>query len=179
MDKQTRIKSKMVEVTNLGLTDKTSYHSYDQIYPILLYPFLDKKLNILEIGTGKGGGLKILSELFTESTIYGLDHNYSILEIETEGTNIKLLSQSDQSNINLDELPNIDIVIEDASHDYRKSIETFNLILPKLNKGAIYIIEDVYPQYKELYMNDKRFEVYDLSHVKDRGDDIVAVFENI
>ena len=33
---QQKIKDKMIEVTNLELTDKTSYHAYEEVYPFLL-----------------------------------------------------------------------------------------------------------------------------------------------
>ena len=173
------IKEKINEYSNNGLTDKSTYHSYDTIYPRIMEKFLGKNNNILEIGTGNGGGLMILSESFPESTVYGLDHNYSILKIETVGTNIKLLKETDQNDENfINEIPMLDLVVEDASHDYNKSIKTFEMVIGKLNPGAIYIIEDVYPQYIENYNNDGRFEVHDLRKNKDRGDDIIAVYKH-
>ena len=171
------IKEKINEYSDKGLTDKSTYHSYDTIYPKLLDRFIGRNNNILEIGTGHGGGLKFLSESFPESTIYGLDHDYSILKIETENTNIKLLEQMDQNNARLIEmLPMLDIVIEDASHIYTKSIKTFEMLVNKLNEGALYIIEDIYPKYLNYYNNDPRFEIYDLRANKGRGDDIIAVY---
>jgi predicted O-methyltransferase YrrM len=171
------IKQIMIEVTNLGLTDKASYHSYDHIYPEIIAEFTEKKLNILEIGTGHGGGLIILSKVFPDSNIYGIDYDYSILKIETENTNITLLKESEQTNRNIvDGVDNIDIVIEDASHSYEKSMITFDIVEKKLNKGAVYIIEDVYPEFKPLYQADPRFEVIDLTHIKNRGDDCIAVY---
>ena len=172
------IKEKINEYSDKGLTDKSTYHSYDTIYPELMSKFLGKKNNILEIGTGQGGGLKVLSESFPESTVYGLDHNYSILSIDVTDTNITLLKETDQNSEGfITELPMLDLVVEDASHDYNKSIKTFELVVGKLNSGAIYIIEDVYPEYLDKYNSDPRFKIYDLRNNKNRGDDIVAVYE--
>jgi trans-aconitate methyltransferase len=179
MNKQ-QIKQLIIDITELKLTDKASYHSYEFIYPELLEPYSNGiPLNILEIGTGYGGGLLILSKIFPESTVYGLDHNYDILTIPLNNTNIILLEAMDQTDpSSLKEIEGIDIVIEDASHDYIKSIQTFEMIKPKLNKNALYIIEDVYPQYLDNYKNDSRFEIVDLSQIKNRADDIIAIYRN-
>ena len=43
---QQKIKDKMIEVTNLELTDKASYHAYEEVYPFLLDKFIGKKCNM-------------------------------------------------------------------------------------------------------------------------------------
>ena len=40
---QQKIKDKMIEVTKLELTDKASYHAYEEVYPFLLDKFIGKK----------------------------------------------------------------------------------------------------------------------------------------
>jgi len=176
-DIQLKIKQKIIEVSNLGLTDKATFHSYEELYPYLLEESIGKKLNILEVGVAKGGGLIILSQLFPESNIYGVDRSYKELELQEEYRNLKMLPESDQTNPNLvNQLPNLDLVIEDASHDYYKSMETFNIIKSKLNENAIYIIEDIFPEYRSFYDNDERFKIYDLTHIKNRSDDVAAVY---
>ena len=62
---QQKIKDKLIEVTNLKLTDKASYHAYEEVYPFLLDKFIGKKSNMLEVGMSWGGGMQILSELLT------------------------------------------------------------------------------------------------------------------
>ena len=37
---QQSIKDKMIEVTKLELTDKASYHAYEEVYPFLLDKFI-------------------------------------------------------------------------------------------------------------------------------------------
>jgi hypothetical protein len=176
---QSKIKEKIIEISNKGLTDKSTHHSYEEIYPYLLENFIDKKLYILEIGVAIGGGLKILSDLFPNSYIYGLDIDYSQLKIDIINTNITLLPEQDQSDPKLiQSLPNFDIIIEDASHDYNKSMDTFNIFKDKLNKNGVYIIEDIYPHYKPYYDQDNRFKIYDLRHIKNRQDDVLAVYYN-
>jgi predicted O-methyltransferase YrrM len=174
-----QIKEKIIEVTNLGLTDKADYHTYEDVYPSLLEKFIGKKNDILEIGIGGGGGgLKILSDLFPESNIYGIDYNLSICTLFDLSTlpNVELFEFDQCDSKMLDNLPMLDFVIEDASHDMVKSIQTFELLESKLNPGAVYVIEDVYFNFYDSYIKDGRFEMIDLRNVKGRGDDILAVY---
>lgn len=191
---QNKIRQIIIEVTNNGLTDKSNLHSYDEVYPILFEKYLDKDdITIFELGTGFGGGLIILSEVFPNAEIYALDHNYTgpyclypeflpndrkehqIAKID--GRNIKLLPEMDQSDPKILELtPQFDIIIEDACHQYYKSMESFNLLEQKLKPGGIYIIEDIYPDFYDFYKNDSRFELFDLRSIKGRGDDVLAVY---
>lgn len=176
---QKLIKNKIIEVTKMGLTDKADYHAYEYIYPDLLEKFIGKSNNILEIGIGGGGGgLKILSDLFPESKIYGIDNNLEICILFDVSTlsNVELF-EFDQCDAKiLDNLPMLDLVMEDASHDMVKSIKTFEMLESKLNPGAVYIIEDVYSHYYDDYIKDGRFEMIDIRSIKGRGDDILAVY---
>ena len=78
----------------------------------------------------------------------------------------------------LDKLPMLDFVTEDASHDMVKSIKTFELLESKLNPGAVYVIEDIYPNFYDSYVKDGRFEMIDIRDMKGRSDDILAVYYN-
>ena len=92
--------------------------------------------------------------------------------------NIKLLPEMKQtSRIISRYVPrNLTLVIEDASHIYKDSIKTFELIEPYLSDGGIYVIEDVYPEYLTKYGKDSRFEIFDLRKFKNREDDLIAVY---
>ena len=178
---QKQIKEKIIEVTKLGLTDKSDYHAYENVYPSLLEKFIGKKNNILEIGIGGGGGgLKILSDLFPESNIYGIDYDLSICTLFDLSTlpNVELFEFDQCDPKMLDKLPMLDFVTEDASHDMVKSIKTFELLESKLNPGAVYVIEDIYPNFYDSYVKDGRFEMIDIRDMKGRSDDILAVYYN-
>lgn len=179
MNKKQKIKDKIIEVSKLGLTDKATYHSYETVYPALLEKYVGKKNNILEIGIGGGGGgLKILSDIFPESKIYGVDNDISRCNLFDLSTlpNLELF-EFDQCDIKMiEKLPGLDFVIEDASHEMQMSIKTFEILEHKLNPGATYVIEDVYPHFYDSYLKDGRFEVIDLRKNKGRDDDIIAVY---
>lgn len=175
---QQKIKDKIVELTETGMTDKADYHSYEEIYPILLEKFLGKSHNMLEIGIGGGGGgLKMLCDIFPESNIYGIDNQVSRCQLNFKDyENLKVFQFDQCDSTMLERLPMLDFVTEDASHIFELSIRTFEMLESKLNTGAVYVIEDVYPQYYDLYLKDGRFEMHDLRNLKDRGDNIMSVY---
>lgn len=174
---QQKIKDKFIEISKVGLTDKANYHAYEEVYPYLMDKFIGKKCNLLEVGTATGGGLRILSELFPDSNIYGIDWNLGMLEIDLKDyPNVEVFEFNQCDPAFVDKLPMLDFVTEDASHQFDASIRTFELIEPKLNPGAVYVIEDVYPQFYDAYHDDGRFDVYDARKIKGRGDDILAVY---
>lgn len=176
---QQKIKDKFIEVSKLGLTDKADYHAYEEVYPYLLDKFLGKKCNILEVGVAKGGGLKILSELFPESNIYGIDWDLSQLEVDIDSlSNVQVFRGDQRDSALMEKLPELDFVTEDASHQFNDSITTFELLKPKLKYGAVYVIEDVYPQFVDSYEADGRFDIYDATEIKGRGDDVLVVYNN-
>ncbi len=176
---QKKIKDKIVEITELGFTDKASYHSYETVYPLLLEKFLGKCNNILEIGIGGGGGgLRILSDIFPESKIFGIDNDIkrcNLFDLETL-SNVQLFEFDQCDEKMLEKLPMLDFVIEDASHEMHMSIKTFEILEKKLNLGAVYVIEDIYPHFFNEYLKDGRFEMIDLRECKGRGDDVLAVY---
>lgn len=171
------IKETLIYCSKDGLTDKAREHSYEYMYPQLLESYYDKQNNILEVGTRYGGGLKFLHDCFLNSKIYGVDCSYGTLRINVNDfPRLTLLPECDQCNIDINLLPDLDIVTEDCSHIYEYSIKTFELLKPKLKSGAIYIIEDLLPEYVERYKTLQCFEIINLTHVKNRIDDICAVF---
>lgn len=173
------IKNNLIECSKDEFTDKAFHHSYEYVYPDLLERFYHESNNILEVGIDKGGGLKFLHDTFLKSNIFGIDGNLSNFKLDLNIFNrIKLLPEMQQDSIDINLLPELDIVIEDASHEMSKSIKTFEILKPKLRKNGIYIIEDIYPQFVDLYKNIEYFEIIDVRHIKNRGDDVCAVYYN-
>ena len=67
------------DLTKLGIkymTDKAYFHSFTEFYNNYFYQFqkLDN-INILEIGIGEGGSLRMLNEFFPNANIYAIDIN--------------------------------------------------------------------------------------------------------
>lgn len=162
-------------------TDKGSYHAYEEFYSDFFIKFLDKKINLLEIGVAGGVSLKLWQEILPKANLYGADANYKYLQYPIEDfKDMVLLPEGDQTDPEIfKNIPLMDIIIDDASHIACNSIKTFNILNNKLNNGGIYIIEDVWEEQLKEYPEDflKQFKIVDLRKYKNRGDDMLLVFE--
>lgn len=140
----------MDTLSQLGIkygTDKIGKHNYLPVY-YELFRNKNKRRRVkkmLEIGVGEGKGLRMFRDFFTYAMIYGA-------EIEEERVfseeRIRVI-QCDQSSfkdlVRLIRVTgcDLDFVIDDGSHDPENQLYTCLQIVPLLQKGSIYIIEDV------------------------------------
>jgi cephalosporin hydroxylase len=166
------------------LCDKCSHHAYDHFYPRLLSKLQNREpLHILEIGVYRGGSLKIWTEVFPNAKYYGVDWNYSNLQIDVANNkNVVLLTgnQSDPNMKKVFEKLNIkfDLIIDDGSHQIFDQMSSFNLLKDFISKDGYYVIEDIYPEhnYPEEFKN--QFVDVDITHIKKRKDDRLFVYHN-
>lgn len=133
-------------------------HNYTPFYYKL---FKDKKKKIkkvLEIGIGSrkaiqwvpdqyqtGASLLMWQDFFPNAHIYGVDIDPSTI-FQTERITTFLFDTRESSNLLKligDIGSNIDLVIDDGSHNERNQIRAVRTLLPLLKKDCIYIIEDV------------------------------------
>lgn len=182
MDFNYAVKNKLIEFSNKGLTDKASGHSYDLVYPSLLEKYKDvKDFTLLEVGTWRGHSMVIWSELFPNGKIYGIDIDYSPLEIDPlQYNNMIILPEGSQDDPNAFKgLPKFDFIIDDASHQKDLTVKTFNILKPYLKNGGTYVIEDVNDwseggSYPKDFLD--HFQRIDLRSNKGRLDDVVLVY---
>jgi len=140
----------MDELTKLAVkygTDKWGKHNYTPVYYEMFKSVKDDIKKVLEIGIAEGAGLRMFRDFFPNATIYGADideKRVSLIEDED-----RIVSYCfDQSNIkNIYDLftflSDVDIVIDDGSHEPIDQILTCYGAMPLLKESAIYIIEDV------------------------------------
>jgi hypothetical protein len=127
--------------------DKSIRHTYHEIYPNIFEKFLDKKINLFEIGIDQGKSLKVWKEFSTNCNVFGMD-----IGVEINNDDVKII-KGDQSNINdlyrvLSEIPKCDIIIDDGSHVPEHQLKTFYFLFEHLLKnGGVYVIEDVECSY--------------------------------
>lgn len=164
-------------------SDKGSNHAYEYFYPDIFEQYKDKKdLKILEIGISIGYSLKMWSEIFPNAKIYGMDQNYSQLNLtEEEKKRFIFLSEGSQADQNIfKDCPLFDIIIDDASHIPSLTFETWNILKNKLSPNGVYIIEDVDPNDSNWNTSDYKntFNYIDLRHIKNKNDDIIYVYYN-
>lgn len=165
--------------SDIGCNDKGSTHSYLESYDRLFSPYRSN-CSFLEIGLAMGDSIKLMDEYFENSKIIGVD----ISVVFTPGTykNDVNIIEADATKAEFLELikdKTFDIIIDDGSHMEEDQAKTFNLLKSRMNKGGIYIIEDILA----LDHNRNRFEalhdnceIIDLRKIKGRFDDVLIIY---
>ena len=127
---------------------------YFDVYERYGSSFRNKDVHFLEIGIYKGGSLDMWqSFLGSQATIYGVDIDPSVKSFEQEGYIIYIGDQSDKVFLESlkEQVPPLDIIIDDGGHYPQQQIRSFISLFPHVKDNGIYIVEDVhtsyYPQY--------------------------------
>ena len=126
------------------------WNHYFEIYNRHLHHLRDKKINILEIGISHGGSLQMWEHYFKgNATIYAIDINPECKKLESENIKIFIGSQEDESFLrNLRQnIPRIDVLIDDGGHTMKQQVTTFNLLFDHVADDGIYICEDLHTSY--------------------------------
>ena len=124
--------------------------NYLDIYNQYFSPLRSQQLTLLEIGIREGASLRTFRDYFSNGTVLGLDINP-----ETEFTEKRIKSYiGSQSSTELidkifNEHPKINIVIDDGSHINELTLASFKLIFNRLERGGLYILEDLLCTYLE------------------------------
>lgn len=153
-------------------TDLERYSSkwshYFEIYDRYFNKFVGKSPRVLEIGVDNGGSLELWSKYFKQNIwpdytetqvnarlpeIFGIDINP---KIQTDDISNCTIIQGDQGNENfmnnvIHDLPFLDIIIDDGSHQFDHQRLSFQYLFPCLKQGGIYLIEDTHTSYMPGY----------------------------
>lgn len=136
-----------------------SKHRYTELYEMLFARWRGQPLTMLEMGLQRGGpehgnspsretfgvpSVQMWLEYFPEAQVYGLD----VSDFSAHQTDRFRFVRCDMdSEAELDraasELPELDLVIDDASHASHHQQLAFLRFFPKLKSGGLYIIEDL------------------------------------
>ena len=170
-------------------TDKETHHSYGCQYE-KIFALLEKKtdVKILENGVFAGAFTQVMREYFPDAEIYGIDININKYAFPTDIPNIHLYGmdgtlQSTAEFINQE----FDLIIEDASHLPEHQKQSLDVFATYLKKDGIYVIEDIPSHNTELKEDLKniglkhnlQMEWVDLRHIKNRLDNILAIFTHM
>ncbi|MCF8262265.1 MAG: class I SAM-dependent methyltransferase [Melioribacteraceae bacterium] len=145
-------------------TDKFNSHYYTPHYQKHLKRFKYKKINLLEIGVGGyenpllgGKSLRMWRRYFPFAKIFAIDiYEKSALE----ETRIKIFRGSQVDKTFLESVVNkigeIDVIIDDGSHQNEHVINSFKILFPKLKDGGYYIVEDTQTSYWKKFGGDSK-----------------------
>ena len=138
----------MDTLSKLGIkygTDKIGKHNYLPVYYDLFKDRMNEVKKVLEIGVGEGKGVRMFRDFFPNAMIYGaeIEENRIFKEDRIEVIKCNQKSQHDLINLLNTTDSDIDLVIDDGSHNPKDQVFTFLQLFPSLNSGVIYIIEDV------------------------------------
>lgn len=130
------------------------WHHYFAVYERHVCRMRHTMPTLMEIGVAGGGSLHIWRKYFgKEARIIGVDINPRCRELERDGFEIFIGDQSDPGWLRelAEEVGALDIVIDDGGHTSIQTINTFEVLYPRVREGGVYIVEDlhtaIWPRY--------------------------------
>ena len=138
----------MDELTKLAIkygTDKWGKHSYTPMYHDLFKPVRPIIKKVLEIGAGEGLGLRMFRDYFPNAMIYGgeIEKERCFKEDRIEVYECDQSKKKDLEKLLEKTGTDLDIVIDDGSHEPFDQMSTCINIISMLTSDFIYVIEDV------------------------------------
>ena len=140
------------------------FHSYSEHYHELLNERRDRYRTVVEIGVGSaelmsvivgdgyvtGASLKAWKDYFPNAVVFGLDNDPGVL-FEDERIHCLLTDQSDSASLEasaeailqMNGHSGIDLIVDDGSHRVADMLLSFRTLFRHLNRGGIYLIEDI------------------------------------
>lgn len=123
---------------------------YFEIYDRYFSKYVGQKVNILEIGIAHGGSIQMWKKFFGDQVhVYAIDINPACKELEEENTTIFIGSQSDPVFLEKvkNEIPDLDIILDDGGHSMIQQKVSFNSLYSKVKDGGVYMVEDTHTSY--------------------------------
>lgn len=151
-------------LNDIGLkynADKSSrFHNYLDFYQKHL-PDREFSGRLLEIGVMDGLSMRMWAEYYPNAEIVGIDikpdmASYMHNEHWQVPERVKLLTLDGTKKADMQPLGMFDIIIDDGSHYWSEQQKSFEILYySQLNKGGVYIIEDLWTSHIEFYNNAK------------------------
>jgi len=128
-------------------------HGYAKIYENYFKEIKNKKMNIIELGAFYGNASAALFFYFKNSNIYSADINPDMFLYKSDRITNLFINSSSRNSIEKNLLKRnirFDIIIEDASHMLKDQIISLFMLFNSLNRGGIFIIEEIdFPEKRE------------------------------
>jgi len=123
---------------------------YFDIYEKYFSKYVGQQINILEIGISHGGSLQLWKKYFGDKVnVYAIDILPQCKDLEEERVKIFIGSQEDELFLRqvAQELPDLDIVLDDGGHTMKQQIVSFENLYLKVKEGGLYLVEDTHTSY--------------------------------
>lgn len=166
-------------------SDKGDVHSYISIYEDFLAPYRATAKRVLEIGLFRGHSLRMWEQYFIGAEVYGVDCSdqphggmADLRPMIAEGAHrIEIFDAENEAEVDR-RFPGItfDIVIEDAGHHLDQQLKLRDIFETRITAGGLYVVEDLQSEAAIAAFRARDFEIIDLRAVKNRYDDVLAVF---
>ena len=114
--------------------------------------FRGRDVHVLEFGVLHGGSLHMWRHFFgARSRIYGVDIDPRCARFEADGIRVFTGDQGDRVFLRRlrDEIPQVDVVIDDGGHTMTQQIATFEELFPHVSERGMYVCEDLHTSYWE------------------------------
>lgn len=126
------------------------WHHYIPLYDQYFSSRRGGAVRFLEIGVSKGGSLQMWRKyLGPKAVLFGIDIDPTCARFDGQAGQVRIGSQDDPDFLRrvVQEMGGVDVVLDDGSHQMahiRASLET---LLPLLEDGGTYMIEDLHTSY--------------------------------
>ena len=138
-------------------TDKSSkWHDFANIYEKYFDKIKTQKLVFMEIGIAQAYSARMFEEYFQNSKLYFLDNcpgdvniGKRVLSNRSKCFLIDAGNKEQLTNFVKSEGELFDIIIDDAGHQMKQQITSFEVLFPYVKSGGVYVIEDLYISYQD------------------------------
>lgn len=123
------------------------FNHYFETYERHFSRFREKDVHVLEIGIYSGGSLEMWEQYFgPRAGIYGVDVEPRCKAYEAGAVRVFIGDQGDRAFWRRfkEQVPLLDIVIDDGSHIPEHQVVSLEELLPHLRPGGVYLCEDVH-----------------------------------
>ncbi len=136
----------------LSLDQGTQKHAFTELYHMLLQPLRKRSLDMVLLGLGDPSDaeagtsptLPMWLKYLTKTHITAIDERAYAKVKDERVTKVKSsFDRIEDMAIVAENLENIDLVLDDASHLSHHQQNAFVTLFPKLKSGGLYIIEDL------------------------------------
>jgi hypothetical protein len=122
------------------------WEHYFDVYHDHFRKYVGREVAVLEVGIYSGGSLDMWQTYFGAGCkVYGVDIEDACKVYEKDGVEVFIGDQADRSfwRTFKQQVPRVDILIDDGGHAPEQQIVTLEEMLPHLRPGGVYLCEDV------------------------------------